>query len=109
MEAVFLGVIPYSSAISFAIGFAITIATVLLAVANVHSSYQKSHSKLSAFLSAENFMDPAKKCIESTILTDQRTHGCYKDSHHAGLEHSGNAGADISQELHRCDMSSKKQ
>ena len=33
MEAVFLGVIPYSSAISFAIGFAITIATVLLAVA----------------------------------------------------------------------------
>ena len=42
------------------------------------------------------------------MLPDQRTHGCYKDSHHTSLEHSGNTGAYIGQKLHRCDMSSKK-
>lgn len=42
------------------------------------------------------------------MLPDQRTHGCYKDSHHTCLKHPGNTGANICQKLHRRDMSSKK-
>ncbi len=95
----FLGVIPYSSAISLCDRICHNDRYRIIGSRNIHSSYQKSHTKLSALLSAENFMDPAKKCIKSTILTYQRTHGSYQNRHHTGLKHSGYTGSHICQKI----------
>ena len=53
-------------------------------------------------------MDPAKKCIKTAVLTNQRTHCRYQDRHHTGLKHSGYTGTHIRQKIHWRDMPSGK-
>lgn len=43
---------------------------------NIHGTDKESHAKLATLLSAENFMNPVKKCIKTTVFTNQGTHRC---------------------------------
>ena len=55
---------------------------------NIHGTDKESHAKLATLLSVENFVNPVKKCIKTTVFTNQGTHRCHQNRNHTGFKHS---------------------